>query len=340
MSDIVKLDISWQSLWRIAVFVVIALLVFFARQAVGVFLISVVVSLGLDKIVTFLESKKIHRLLGTLFIFLLGLILVAVTVYAVVPVLVREMGGFLGHFNKALATFLGFGLPETLIQDVNLTLDNALNFLSAANVSVTGAIGAVFGKIILVFSTVIISFYLTVDKGGTERLLRVILPHAYERRVLVVFHRFEEKIHSWFIAQLGLSIIVGVLVSVGLWLLGVRYALVLGLLAAVFEVVPVIGPIVIGLIAFLVAATDSIALGLYTLLFFFIVQQIENHVLIPLVMGRMMKVHPVIVVVSLVAGAEIAGFVGIVLAVPVAVIAQEIFNYIVEEKERRSALQL
>lgn len=338
MNETVRFDISWQTLWKVFAFAIIVLLLYFARQALGVFLIAVVVSLGLDKLVDFLERRKVPRLLGTVFIFLTGLIILALIGYIVTPVVIQETRGFVGHVNDIVEALFGSGLPETAIQNISLSLENAFDFLGATSASVTGAIGAVFQKLVLALAAIIISFYLTVDKDGTERLLRVILPTAYERRVLTIFSRFKEKIHSWIIAQLGLSIIVGVMVSVGLWLLGVRYALVLGILAAVFEIVPVIGPIVSGLLAFFVAVTDSVSLGLYTILFFFIVQQIENHILIPIVMGRAMKMHPVIVVIAILAGAEIAGFLGIVLAVPLAVLAQEIFNYLVETKDRRATL--
>jgi predicted PurR-regulated permease PerM len=94
----------------------------------------------------------------------------------------------------------------------------------------------------------------------------------------------------------------------------------------------------VGIIAFLVAVSDSALLGVYALLFCFIVQQLENNILVPLIMGKSMKVHPVVVLMALLAGGKLAGFVGIALAVPIAVIAQEIFDYLAEAKDRRTYL--
>ncbi|MEK7479312.1 MAG: AI-2E family transporter, partial [Patescibacteria group bacterium] len=172
-------------------------------------------------------------------------------------------------------------------------------------------------------------------KRGTEHLLRVLLPDFYEEPALRVFERFKKKIRRWLGAQLVLSVVVGFVVGLGLWLLGVRYPLALGILAGIFEIVPIIGPILAGLFAVIVAFSESGALPLYVLGFFIVVQQLENHVLIPLVMGRTMKVHPVIVTISLLAGGQVAGFIGIFLSVPIAVLAQEIFNYMAEAKEAR-----
>ena len=99
-----------------------------------------------------------------------------------------------------------------------------------------------------------------------------------------------------------------------------------------------IGPIITGVAAFVIAVSDSFSLGLYAVIFFMVVQQVENHLLLPLVMGKSMKVHPVVVIIALLAGGEIAGLIGVVLAVPIAVLAQESFNYLSEAKNAKPAL--
>lgn len=338
MGEKISFEVSWKTFWQVFVFLILLVILYLARQAVGVLLVAVAVSLGLDPLVSFLEKKKINRLLGTIAIFLIGLLLLSSAIYFIVPILIFEAGGFLEDFNKAISDLFGFGLPQQIIKDFGLSLDKALGILTAAQVSIRGAISTVFSKLILVLATVIISFYLTVEKNGTEKLLRVILPDVYERPVLTIFNRFKVKIRRWFAAQLGLSLVVGIVMTVGLWLLGVRYAIVLGFIAAILELVPVIGPVIAGAAAVLVAVSQSFSLGLYVLGFSFLVQQLENHVLIPVLMGKTMKVHPVIVIISLLAGAQAAGFVGVILAVPVAVMAQEVFTYLSERKDRRPAL--
>jgi predicted PurR-regulated permease PerM len=157
---------------------------------------------------------------------------------------------------------------------------------------------------------------------------------------MAIFNSFKLKMRRWLGTQLVFSLFIGLAVGLGMWFIGVRYALILGILAGIFEVVPIIGPVVTGAVAFLVAMSDSTVLGLYAVIFFFVVQQFENHVLIPLVMGKSMRVHPVIAVVSLLAGGQLAGFVGIILGIPIAVLVQEIFNYLAARKEKRAVLEL
>lgn len=333
-------EIGRQTIWRVFIFVALVFLFYFARQALGVLAVAIVISLGLEPLVSFLENRKIPRLLGVIIIFFLALLIFATVIYFVAPIVILEIGGFLEHFNESFFKIFGVGLPQALIKDFSLSVGKIFGFLTSSNISVTGAIGSVLSKTVLVFSTIIITFYLTVERDGTGRLLRVILPDIYERSVLKIFESFKIKIRRWFVAQLGLSLVIGAVVTLGLWLLDVRYFFILGLMAAVFEIVPLIGPVLAGAVAFLVALSDSFTLGLYVILFFVIIQQLENHILIPFIIGKTMKVHPVVVLVSLLAGGQVAGFVGIVLSVPIAVLAQEIFYYLAEKKEQRSGFGL
>jgi predicted PurR-regulated permease PerM len=166
--------------------------------------------------------------------------------------------------------------------------------------------------------------------------MREVLPDQYERSALEVFGRFRLKMRNWFQAQLALSALIGLVVGFGAWALGLEYPLVLGMSAALFELVPIVGPIITGAFAFLIAVTQSSTLGIYTVVFFVIIQQIENHLLTPLIMGKSVAVHPLMVIVSLLIGGRVGGFIGIVLAVPLAVLAQEIFAFYSEQKRRRA----
>jgi predicted PurR-regulated permease PerM len=338
MRDTVHWDITWTSLFRILVVVAGVFVVYQAREVVGALLIAIVVSLGIGPFVTVFERLRLGRLFGTFVVFLVGLLALATVVYFVIPVVAVEFGAFSGHLNSSLAYLFGNGFPALDLSNIGAWLSEAAGILGVSSASITGAIGSVVGRIVLFVATVVASFYLTVEKDGVERLIRAVLPDAYEGPVLSIMDHFRTKVRHWFRAQLELSLIVGVIVGLGSWALGLKYPLVLGLLAAVFELVPIIGPIVTGVVAFLVALADSFTLGISAVIFFVILQQLENHVLAPLIMGRSVEVHPVIVVVAILTGGTLAGIVGIILAVPLAVLAQEIFEHLTSEKRDRPVL--
>lgn len=329
----VHIDVSWATLLRIFVFFLIIAGLYLAREVVGVLLIGIVISLGLDPVVGWMEERKIPRLLGTIFAFLTGIIVLATVIYVVIPLVATEAGGFVQFINNTLASISNIHLPKEWMQSINVSVGDALGVLSA--IPVASVLGTIFSSTVMVIATILVSFYLTVDHNGTERLLRVMLPGVYESSVLHVFTRFKIKIRRWFAAQLLLSVMMALIVGFLMWILGVKYALVIGLLAGVFELVPMIGPIVTGAVAFGVAISDSAGLALWAILSFVILQQLENHILVPVVMGKTVRVHPVIVVISILMGGSIGGFIGIVLAVPVAVLAQEVFEFVSEKKNNR-----
>jgi predicted PurR-regulated permease PerM len=338
MKETTKIEVSWHTLLKIFVFLLIILAAYLGRTALGIFFTAIVLSLGIDPIISFLEKRGVKRLLSVIIVFLSTIIIIAGGIYFMIPVISIEATGLLTQVHDVVYSIFGVGLPDNLLDTFTLGREKLFDFLSSQNISVGDTLKNFFNTGISIVSVILICFYLSIEKDGPERLLRVILPDIYEGPVLRVFHRFSEKIRKWFSTQITLSFIVGLIVGVGLWIMGVKYAVVLGILAAIFELVPVIGPLLIGFVAFVVAISDSFMLGIYAVVFFFLVQQFENQILVPIVVGKTMKVHPVVVIMALLTGGEIAGFVGIVLAVPIAVIAQEIFNYLSEQKQQRPYL--
>lgn len=334
----IQFDITWSTLWKVFIFVGLILILYLSRYAFGMLFAGIVISLGLDPIVDYFERRGVHRVLGALLTFIVLISLFVATIWFIIPVIISEIGSFFSQINNAIEQLLGLELfTESAIEDITTNLVEAASILTSPGV-ITGAVSAVFSNLILVVSTVVISFYLLIEKNGTERMIRIVLPRSHEEPVLSVFSRFKEKIRVWLAAQLAISVIVGTLVGLGLlilnWILPIqiRYILLIALLAALFEIVPIVGPILSGAIAFLVTVPTDFTLGLFVLGLFFIVQQIESNVLTPTIMRKAMRIHPILVLVALIAGGHTAGFIGILLAVPVALLAQEIFNYVAEHR--------
>lgn len=332
----IRIEVSWATLWKLFAFFLIVLALYYARSVVTILFVSIVLSLGFDPLVTFLERRNVSRLLGTLIVFFIFFLIAALAVYFMIPVVTIEATSFLNQIHDVVYTVFGVGLPTNLLDAFVLSRTKLFDILSNADISVAKTLASFLTTGVFTLVTIVTSFYLSVEKNGTERLLRVILPDPYEAPVLKIFERFKVKIRRWFSAQLSLSVLMAVIVGAGLWLLGVKYSFVLGILAGIFELVPVIGPIIVGAIAFVIAVSSSFLLGVYAVAFFFVVEQLEGHVLVPLIIGKTMKVHPIVVLMALLAGGEIAGILGIILAVPIAVIAQEIFNYLAERKENKT----
>jgi predicted PurR-regulated permease PerM len=199
-----------------------------------------------------------------------------------------------------------------------------------------GTATAVFGGLLSFIMILVFSFYFAIQERGIEDFLRVVTPKEHEPYVLGLWDRSKKKIGLWLQGQLLLGVIVGVLVFLLLSILGVKHALVLAVVAAVFELIPVFGPTLAAAPAVMVAFVDGgVTLGLLVIGAYVIIQQFENHLIYPLVVTKVVGVPPLLVILALIIGGKLAGFLGIVLSAPIAAILQEVFNDI--EVSRRAS---
>ncbi len=188
---------------------------------------------------------------------------------------------------------------------------------------------------------VVFSFYFSVQETGVDDFLRVVTPVKEQAYVLHLWKRSQEKIGKWMQGQLILALIVGVLLYLGLTVLGVPHALLLAILAAVFELIPVFGQILAAIPALAIGfgaggATEALlVVGLYVL-----VQQFEAHLIYPVVVKKVVGVPPLLVILALLIGFKLFGFLGVLLSVPIAGAIQEFVSDVDREKTRALAKQL
>lgn len=319
-------EISWMSLWRIFVFILIVWVMFQGRQILLGLFLAVIVSSGLEGLVDLMERMGLPRTVSVILIFLAALIIIIVLVYTVVPLLIVELNNVLSGVDKTSLGGLSILANLKASQSISILISKLSSQFIASNASpldfFTNAIGS-FG---LVIAVIVSSFYLTIGRDGVEQFLEIVVPPDYEEQTMRVYARARKRIGSWFRMQLLLSLIMGFLVWGGLSLLGVRYAFLIAIIAAIFEVVPFVGPILSGAVAVVTALLTSTTLALYTLIFFILAQQLESNVLVPILSRRTVGLHPVIVIGALLIGAEVGGILGMVIAVPAAAIFQEVIN--------------
>jgi predicted PurR-regulated permease PerM len=261
---------------------------------------------------------------------------VILTVYAVVPLVIVDLHNALVKVEHAGASsLLGPILSSKTTQSLGAFLNKISSQFISGGVSPLGAFSDVLGGVALGISVLVSSFYLSLSRGGVERFILAIVPADMEEGALRIYERSIHKIGYWFRSQLLLSLVMGGLVLVSLLILGVKYAFLIALLTAIFELMPIIGPIISGSVATIAALTTSPQLALYTLVVFVVIHQLESHVLVPILVGRGVGLHPVVVIIALLIGAEAGGFLGIVISVPAAVVFQEIVEHHSDRKKNR-----
>lgn len=190
-----------------------------------------------------------------------------------------------------------------------------------------------FGGMISFLLMVVVSFYLSVQEKGIENFLRLVSHVKYEKYIIDLWGRSQRKIGYWMQGQILLGLLIGVFVYLGLSIMGVKYALALAIFASVFEIIPVFGPILAAAPGIIVAFSQTPTLGLMTFGFYVIIQQFENHLIYPLVVRKITGVPPLLVVIGIIVGLEVAGFLGAILSVPGAAVLMELVADIEQRKK-------
>lgn len=223
-------------------------------------------------------------------------------------------------------------LPPSLQKQMEESLGRFNEFIANAfEQTMKGTAVAISYTVSLVLAFLIIplwTFFLLKDAHELEQSLLKSVPVPLREDVVKIVALIDGVFGSYLRGQLFLALIIGVISTIGYSLLGVRFSLVLGVMAAVFELIPNIGPVLGGIPAVLVALIQDPMLALWTALFAFGIQQVENMFLTPRVVGRSVKLHPVVVMVVLIMGSEIGGLAGLFLAPVITAVMRDLFRYV------------
>lgn len=338
-----SIRISNGSIIRALLFIMGAYLLVKLTHIVLLVLVAIVIASFVEAGVQQFARYNISRLLAVPVIFAFTLALLFFLFYTFVPIVVRELSD--------MFTLLSDYLPEASQLD-STSIEGATSFVSniasntsasefigniqkAASVLSQGAlsvIGSVFGSLLDLILVVVMSFYLSIQEKGIETFLRILTPKRSEVYVVGLWYRTQRKIGLWFKGQLMLGLLVGAITFTVLALMNVRYALLIGLITGIAELIP-FGIIFATIPAILFALIDGgIVLALKVLIYFVIIQQIENYVLSPIVSRYVVGIPPLVVLLSFLIGITLAGFWGAIIAIPVAVFVLEYMSDIEQRK--------
>ena len=301
--------------------------IWISRHVIAWILIALFLALALDPLVGSIQRRMhVNRAsaIGIAYIVVLAIVVAIGATF--VPKLVDEVNGFaqatpgyvhdLTHGRGRLG-FLErkYHIVEKVRQQVQNGGASRVLGLSGAALSVTkSVITAIAATVTIVFLTF---FMLLEGRDWAERFYGL-LPEASQPRWRKLGDDIYRTVGGYITGNLLISVIAGVSITIVLVAMGVPYAVALGLLVAVLDLIPLAGATVAGIIVCLVAFLHSIPAGVVVLVFFILYQQLENHFLQPVIYGRTVQLSPLVVLVSVLVGAELAGILGALAAIPVA----------------------
>ena len=332
-----NISITAGTVVKAIVILVAAWLLFTLRGIVLDVLAAVVIASAIEPGVRALMRWRLPRTLAVITVYLLLFVLFFVLFYFFFPSILEDFATFvatlptyLDAFSRSgafdtYANILGVPAPSLVSSnDIMASIRSALDVSSIFGDAFT-TISTIFGGVFSLILIIVFSFYFAVLETGVDDFLHIIAPKKYQSYILDLWRRAQHKIGLWMQGQLILALVMGVLVYLGLTILGVKHALVLAVIAAVFEIIPVFGPTLAAVPAVMIGFVDGgVTIGLLVVALYVIFQQFENHLIYPLVVTRVVGVPPLLVILALIIGAELAGFLGVILSVPVAAAIQEL----------------
>lgn len=310
-------------------------------------LTAIVIASAIEPGVAFFIRHRINRIVAVTIMYVAVFGSLFGLTYLFLPPILTEAQSFLSTAPQYLDTL---NLPDSVTSIVNTgegtaqsqsIFDTLLAFQSAFSDASGGVIRVVstfFGGIFSLLLVIVLSFYFAVQSTGVEDFIRLITPARHEAYTVGLWQRAQRKIGLWMQGQLLLSLISGTIIYLGLLILGVPYALLLAVVAAIMNLVPVFGSLLAGVFATIVAfSSGGIALALMTAGLFLIINQIEGNLLYPLVVNKVVGIPPLLVILALLVGGSLAGFLGVLLSIPLAAAFREFLSDIERSKRLKAA---
>lgn len=325
-----KVEISHKTVVFTIFFLV--LLWFFVQIApiILTIFVSVLLMTALNPWVDALVKIRLPRALAIVLVYILLVTIIISGLTSIIPALVDQTTN-LANKLPSLLDDLGWWLESIGLSGINGELiASQVSQIGALPANIVKFIISVFSNIVAVLMVLVITFYLLLERKNLDKYLLVLFGEGGEKDAKTFIDKLEIRLGGWVRGELTLMVIIGVMTYIGLVLLGIPYALPLAIIAGILEIVPGIGPVISGVPAVLVALTLSPAMALAVVALYFLIQQLENTIVVPKVMQRATGVNPLITIVAIAIGFRLAGVVGAILAVPIVivlhVVAVEIFS--------------
>lgn len=301
------------------------------------FVISAFITYLLHPLIEKTSAFGIPRTLSIFIIYVLFFGLVGFSLYKGIPLLLLQLKDFAVHSPELFAVYESFTknihhhtetLPSSIhekIEEMIMGMEERMNVVVAALIGYFKEIlNSLFTIVIIPF----IVFYMLKDFDTLKKAAWYITPKSWRKPLKYFLRDVDESLGNYLRGQLFVCIIIGLLASFGFWIIGMKYPLVLGTFIGITNIIPYFGPI-IGLIpTALIAFTISIKMVLFVSGIIFILQFIEGNILSPLIVGKSLHMHPIMIILALIAGDELGGVVGLILAVPILSILKVIILHI------------
>lgn len=329
-----KINISFLTIIKFFAVAVGIIFLYLIRDILVMLFVVVILVVALAPFVNYAEKHKIPRSLATILLYLFIGSAIGLIVYIIIPSFVEQTKHLALNLpiysNKFYPYYYQFTSYVTDWQQFLNTISQSLGKLTGSIFSVGLAI---FGGIASLVTMLVITFYLLVERDSISKFALKAFALAKREHVLNLVEKISFKLGSWLRGQVVVSLTMGIVTTIGMYVIGLPYALTLGVIAALLEIVPIVGPLITGILAVLIALFyGSWIKALLIVGFYILAQLLENHFLVPKVMGKAVGVSPAVILIALLIGAKLGGVLGAIIAIPMAAAIFVVFEIYIQSK--------
>ncbi len=312
-----KVEISHRTIIFATAFLAGIWLLLKIKDILFLLFISFIVMAAVRPLVDGLEKLRVPRPIAIVLIYILVFGLLGVSFAGLVPALIIQTARFISD----LPTFVSRVLPYW-----NIDAGAISSQIAPISENIVKVTVGIFSNLVTTVTVLVFTFYFLLEHKYTGSFLSGFIGEEAAGQIMRVVGEIEKRLGAWVQGELLLMTIIGVFSFIGLTILHVEFALPLAIIAGVLEAVPMVGPIISAVPAILVALSVSPFLAASVVALYFIIQQTENNLIVPLVMKKSIGLSPLLTILALMIGGRLGGVVGAILAVPAVLVLQVLFQ--------------
>lgn len=328
-------NISWEAILKIGIGVLSFYFLYLLRQTLLLIIFALFISVLVNPLIEVLQRMRVSRIFATSLVFVLIFGIFGFSVYLISKAFLSEIRQFrdvLPRYFDIISpplTSLGFEVFE----NIDTFVVSLEKWLSMTSEDILTAIFVVFGGVFVTLFVFFLAFFFSIEGNFIQEMIKVIFPKEYEKLAQNIWYKSQQKIIGWFGVKVLLSFFVGLVLFLALKLFQIKYALSLSLFAGINNIIPFVGPIFVGLVITIFVVLNDWLKAIFVLAIFILTKQIEEHILGPILTKKFIGLPPSLVLISLVIGGQLFGFLGVILAIPLAGILFDFLKEFLANKE-------
>jgi len=289
----------------------------------------------LHPVVLVLERRGVPRLIAVLLIYACFVLVIAVAVANAIPLFTSQWGELADDLPRVKEWYSKwineweahkYFLPESISLGVDRVIIQSQERVSHTVAELVDNARSTLGKLVAYAVVPFIAFYLLKDMKDLHRAGMMLVPAKYRKKVLIVLRDVNESLGNYIHGQMTVALLVGVFSYLGYWLIGMPYPFVLAAFVCITNIIPYIGPLIGAAPAAIVALTISTKMMILAIAVNLMIQIVEGNILSPNIVGKSLNLHPILIIIALLAGEAIGGILGMILAVPILAVCKVVIN--------------